>query len=136
MTTILKMDYDKITTRDIQLIFHHRGWLLKSLGVLSVGAWETKNGYHVLVAVEKDLKPEQVLLIQILMGSDINREIYNLLREVDGQLMKVWNKLYTKKYLILGASIGEEISGEVPCPSLLERIVHELDESKDVRDQI
>ena len=134
--TILKLDYDKITTRDIQLIFHHRGWFLKSLGILSVGAWQTTKGYHVLVAVETYLKPEHVILAQILMGSDINRDIYNFLREIDGQLMKVWNKLYTKKYIILGAKIGEELSGEVPCPELLERIIHELDESQDVRDQI
>lgn len=135
MTTELKLDYDNITVKDVQLIFHHRAWLLKYFSILEIEAFETKNGYHVLVTVDEDIDPRDVMLIQILLGSDINREIFNFIRNYNGELMKHWNRLYTKKYLLL-ITKPLEVSGETVCPQLLERITHEIDEAEDLRGRI
>jgi len=76
-----------------------------------------------------DFDEKDILLIQLLMGSDIQRDIYNFLRQHDGQLIEHWNRLYTKKYLILGTRV-KEIGIETPCPELQERLMHELTEAK------
>ena len=73
-----------------------------------------------------------VQMIQLLMGSDIHREIYNFLRRIDGQLIEQWNKLYTKKYLVLGTKIKEELSGEEYCPQLEDRVMEALKNAKDL----
>ena len=132
MTTELKLDYDTITVRDVQMIFHHRAWLLKYFKIVAMECWETRKGYHVKVTVEEDLDPRDVLLIQVLMGSDINRDIFNLIRNWNGEIMKNWNKLYTKKYIILKTEV-REISKEKECPQLYERLKYEIDEAKDWR---
>lgn len=131
--SIIKLDYDKITTRDIQLIFHYRAWLLKYFGIRKVECYETKRGYHVLVDIEEKLNPRDVLLIQLLMGSDIHREIYNFLRKFEGELIEAFNKLYTKKYLILGTKIKEELSSEKECPILYEKVMKEIERAKNLR---
>ena len=143
MTTEIKLDYDQITTRDIQLIFHHRGWLIKYYGIVSKEATQTTNGYHILIIVEADLDPRDVLLLQILMGSDIQRDIYNFIRHTNGEALKNWSRLYTKKYILLRTRHNDEIifehtvvSEEKPCPELLDKINHELEQAKDWRGRI
>ena len=130
--TLIKLDYDKITTRDIWLIFYYRGFLIKHLGTKSIRCYETKRGYHVRINTVKKLKPVDVQMVQLLMGSDIHREIYNFLRRLDGRLINEWNKLYTKKYLILGTQIKDELSSEKYCKVLQQRVEDAIKESKDL----
>jgi hypothetical protein len=132
MTSEIKLDYDNITTRDIQLIFEHRGWLIKYFGILKVQSFITDRGYHVLIVIERDLPPEDVLLLQILMGSDIQRDIYNFIRHCDGDILKNWSRLYTKKNIIL-KGLAIPVSGEEICPQLQTRILDTLEDSKDWR---
>ena len=135
MTSIVKLDYDNITVKDVQLIFHHRGWLLKYFGIVDIGAYETNKGYHVAVVIEADLEPRDVLLLQVLMGSDIQRDIYNFIRKYNGENIEDWNKLYTKKWIILGTN-PRKTSVERECPDLFMRIKDELDAAKDWRGRI
>ena len=133
MTTEIKLDYDKITSKDVGLIFEHRAWFLKSFGIERVRAFQTKRGYHVRVDVEEYLTPEEVLLVQMLMGSDIYREIFNFLRKRDGKLIENWNKLYTKKYLVLGTKIKKVISSERYLKGLTKDLIKSIEKAKDLR---
>ena len=134
--SLIKLDYDKITTRDIGLIFHYRAWLLKYFGIQEVRSFETSRGYHIRITLETELDDRDVQMIQILMGSDIHREIYNFLRRIDGQLIKKWNKLYSKKHIVLGTRIKEELSSEEECPILQEKVLKEIEDAKDLRGYI
>lgn len=130
--TEIKLDYDVITTRDIMLIFEHRGWLIKWFGIYEVKCTQTNKGYHVRIETKKRIDPRDVLLVQILMGSDIHREIYNFIRMEGGELMKSWNKLYTKKLILLRTEWMEDRSEEKPCPILQEIVETAIENAKDL----
>jgi len=143
LITTIKLDYDQITTRDIQLIFHHRGWLIKYYGIVSKEAYQTTHGYHILIKVEADLDPRDVLLLQILMGSDIQRDIYNFIRHTNGEGLKDWSRLYTKKYILLRTRHNDDtifksevLSSEKECPELLGKVTYELENATDWRGRI
>jgi hypothetical protein len=108
----LKLDYDGITYADIQQIFKHRGWLVKALGFRQVEVGTSTHGYHVRISIDKKIQDRDILLAQILLGSDINREVYNFIRVYKGELLKNWNRLYTKKWIMLNTRIGEQIGEE------------------------
>jgi hypothetical protein len=108
----IKLDYDGIEFNDVKQIFEHRGWLIKYLKLESCLVTKTRHGYHLRISVRRHLVDKDLLLIQILLGSDINREIYNLCRILDGELTRNWNRLYDKKNIILDTRIGEELSHE------------------------
>lgn len=132
MTSKIKLDYDKITSRDVCLIFEHRAWLLKHFGVLNVRAFSTKKGYHVRIEIEEDLEYHDIILLQMLMGSDIHREIYDFIRAHAGQLVDKWNKLYTKKYLVLGTKIKEPLGGERQLKGLTKDLIKSIEDAKDL----
>ena len=136
--TLLKLDYDNITVKDVQLIWHHRGWLLKYFTINWMVCFETTNGYHVKVDIYEYLSDYDIFVMEMLMGSDINRTIYNFLRKFDGQLKDDYDRLYTKKYLILSTAPKsfKEIGNESLCPELQERLEHELEESKNWKAKI
>lgn len=117
--TILKLDYDGIQEEDVAKIYYHRGWLLRKLGLVQLQASSTARGYHVEAEVMADLPPEDIILAQILLGSDIYREVYNFLHHLDGQMVGQWNKLFDKKFIILGTEL-KEVSREVPNARLTE----------------
>lgn len=63
---------------------------------------KTKNGYHIEIPkVASDL---QILALQIIMGSDIDREYYNMQRLCRGEIHN-WNVLFKKKYERRGGKI-------------------------------
>lgn len=126
MATKLKLDYDNIDEDDVALIFYHRGWLLRKLGLEIIETANSTHGIHVEATVSKNLRPENVILAQILMGSDIYREIYNFLRNCDGELISQWNRLFDKKSIILGTRI-KEIGREIPNPKLAERLRKQIE---------
>jgi hypothetical protein len=128
----IKLDYDKITFQDVTLIFEHRAWLLKHLGLDHVEVFKTRKGYHIRAHLNKTIEDRDILLIQILMGSDIHREIYNFIRIYDGQLIRDWNKLYTKKYLILGTRIAEELGGERELKGYTRQLAKTIEECVDL----
>lgn len=134
--SLIKLDYDKITTRDVGLIFHHRAWLLKYFGIEKVICRQTTRGYHVRIVLKTWLPDSDVELVQILMGSDIHREIFNFLRRYNGVLIEEWNKLYTKKYIVLKTKIVEDLGGESECQILQDIVEEEIENAKDLRGYI
>lgn len=112
---ILKMDYDNITWNDVLLIYKHRSWLLRKLKLRKLEVSTTVHGYHVRAWIEEKLKPAEIILAQVLLGSDIQREIFNFIRA--HRLEQAWNKLFTKKYIILKTTAWKEISREKYSPN-------------------
>jgi len=130
--TQIKLDYDMITTRDIELIFNHRGWLMKYFGYYNLETTETQKGYHVRFNTIKYVADDDVLLLQILLGSDIQREIYNFIRKYEGLKIETWNKLYTKKLILLRTAIIEERPTEQHCQVLWDRIKRALENCREL----
>lgn len=133
MTTEIKLDYDKILSKDVCLIFEHRAWLIKYFEVERIRAFSTKRGYHVRIDIKEELDDRDVILLQMLMGSDIHREIYNFLRQHDGDLIENWNKLYTKKHLVLNTKIKKAISSERYLKGLTKDLIKSIEKAKDLR---
>ena len=122
----LRMDYDGISFDAVKQIFQHRGWIIRFFKLDWVDVCETRKGFHVRIKINKKLDDRDILLLQILLGSDINREIYNFVRQQNGELLSNWNRLYTKKWIVLGTKIIEEISEEK----------YSEEKSKDVENEI
>lgn len=127
--TILKLDFDGITEKDVELIFYHRGWLLKRLGMSKLEASHTKNGHHVEITLSRELEPQDIIVAQLLMGSDFNREIYNFLHHLDGEMPDQWNKLFDKKYIILNTRL-KLIGQERPSTFFTRRLVEVIERGK------
>jgi hypothetical protein len=87
---------------------------------------KTRKGYHVRIKIQKKLDDRDLLLLQILLGSDINREIYNFVRQQNGELLKNWNRLYDKKHIILGTKIVEDIGEEKYSESMSKEVEDEI----------
>jgi hypothetical protein len=76
------------------------------LGVRFTGikVYETSKGIHVYLDAESErpLTPLEVIIIQLCLGSDYKRELYNLRRArawLDGEeLENNWNTLFKYKY--------------------------------------
>jgi len=125
MNTTLKLDYDGIQDVDVAKIFYHRGWFLRRLGLERLEASTTARGFHVEATLTCELAPEDVILAQILLGSDIYREVYNFLHKLDGQMVGQWNKLFDKKFIILGTAL-KEVSHETPNQKLTEILLDQI----------
>jgi hypothetical protein len=122
----LRMDYDGISFEDVKQIFQHRGWIIRFFKMVYVDVSKTRKGYHVRIKIQKKLDDRDLLLLQILLGSDINREIYNFVRQQNGELLKNWNRLYDKKHIILGTKIVEDIGEEKYSESMSKEVEDEI----------
>ena len=57
----------------------------------------TRHGWHVLVGVEAELSPLMIVAAQAILGSDLKREAFNLMRVQRprrGFFRERWNVLY------------------------------------------
>ena len=78
---------------------------------------ETKKGFHFYHTVEskRPLTPLEIIIIQLALGSDYKREIFNLRRArawLDGEeLEDGWNVLFKYKYK-KGKLVSQEFDGE------------------------
>lgn len=59
----------------------------------------TRRGWHVLIAWARALTPLEQVAIQAVLGSDYQREIYNLARVMSGRAVDnpAWNILFERK---------------------------------------
>jgi len=91
MMSLIKLDYDGHTLHT----YDKRKWIIKYLG-LTFEWIEIHNtvhgGFHVRIKLKENLKPLEILAIQVLLGSDYKRETYNLLRVRNK--IKNWNALF------------------------------------------
>ena len=58
----------------------------------------TRHGKHIIIHIytEKELRDGDICFLQLLLGSDWRRELFNWLRVRSG--CKKWNVLFKKKY--------------------------------------
>jgi len=95
----LKIDIDKKDKREFMERFtaFYRYFKPK---VISYDIKETKKGYHVRLSIDFpfDYRDEDIVFIQLLLGSDWKRELLNYFRVKNG--ISKWNVLFNKKFRI------------------------------------
>lgn len=57
----------------------------------------TRRGWHLLILWNRRLTPLQQVAIQCVLGSDLQREAYNLARVMSGKKSERWNLLFERK---------------------------------------
>jgi len=95
----LKIDIDKKDKRDFmrryQALYRYFRFNLVDYEIA-----ETRKGYHIRLIIDFPFKvtSEEIVLLQLLLGSDWKREMLNYLRVKNG--IEDWNKLFNVKYRI------------------------------------
>ena len=76
--------------------------------------FETNKGLHIYVKIgsKNKLKNTDIVVLQLVLGSDYKREIYNWMRVRNGGNVKYWNKLFKKK-TVKGVVVSEEKKTEL-----------------------
>jgi hypothetical protein len=77
-----------------------RVWrIARQLGIkpLWVEDRRTKNGWHRTIEWDRAFAPMETIVLQLLMGSDRNREAFNFQRALTGTRSKRWNLLFSYK---------------------------------------
>ena len=66
----------------------------------SIDIYETNKGYHFYLKVktERKLNNKDIVVLQLALGSDYKRELFNWLRVRRNQKFKRWNVLFKSKY--------------------------------------
>ncbi len=80
---------------------------LLNLTVESVEAFETEKGYHVYVyfSGSRKLEDVEILVIQLALGSDYKRELYNMTRVLSEKYNGKWNVMFKYKNCKLNEKI-------------------------------
>jgi len=101
---------------------------LFNIDYVSTEVYETNKGYHVYVYANPkiELDNKDVIIIQLILGSDYKREAFNLYRVMSGeygQKDRSWNVLFHRKF-----SKGVEVSSEKSTEQseLMTEIINEL----------
>lgn len=58
---------------------------------------KTRRGWHLLIKWNRDFQPAELVALQCVLGSDVQRETYNLARVMSGKTSKRWNLLFERK---------------------------------------
>lgn len=74
-------------------------WLLGQLELEWRGMHfsRTARGWHVVIDLDRRLTGAAIVAAQIVLGSDIKRERYNLFRVLCGAAPRDWNLLFSRK---------------------------------------
>lgn len=67
------------------------------VGISWIREDRTRRGWHVLILWKKAMTPLALVAIQCVLGSDYERETYNLARIFSGKKSKRWNLLFERK---------------------------------------
>jgi hypothetical protein len=57
----------------------------------------TKHGWHMLIRWARSFTPAELVAIQCILGSDLQRETYNLSRVISRKKSDRWNLLFERK---------------------------------------
>lgn len=57
----------------------------------------TAHGWHGVICWSRRLRPLEIVALQCLLGSDLERETYNLARVMSGKKSRRWNLLFERK---------------------------------------
>lgn len=90
----IKLDFDKPSYPNT---FFERMWVLDRLNIdiQRILIRRTPHGYHIKIEIRQDLDDIDILILQLLLGSDYRREFFNYQRIKAG--VKNWNILFDKK---------------------------------------
>ncbi len=68
--------------------------------VEAVEVYETNKGFHIYVWInsKKELDNKDIIILQLSLGSDYKREIFNLSRVWSFDNIAIWNVLFSRKY--------------------------------------
>ncbi len=113
-TYLIKLDIDGKDANPVD-VGNEIGFKLKKLSdvldvtVEKISVYETKNGYHVYIEISTDIELDgkDVTFIQLFLGSDCYRELYNYVRcKIPNYSGKSFNVLF--KHRIKGEDYGVE----------------------------
>lgn len=90
MQTIIKIDWDKKTPPDC-------GLLAKTVSKLDLAPFymqlkPSSSHWHVIIETSQPLTDTQIVAVQLLLGSDPHRELYNLYRVLCKDAPRYWRE--------------------------------------------
>jgi len=101
----LKLDFDfkpRSAKRFAKEIANKLNFLTSFFGirVIDVKVYETNKGLHLYISLYSnvELTDEDIVVLQLALGSDYKREIFNWLRVRSRDKFKHWNVLFKVKY--------------------------------------
>jgi len=101
----LKLDFDfkpRSAKRFAKEIANKLKFLTSFFGisVIDVKVYETNKGLHVYISLYSnvELTDEDIVVLQLALGSDYKRELFNWLRVRSRDKFKHWNVLFKVKY--------------------------------------
>ena len=101
----LKLDFDfkpRSAKRFAKEIANKLNFLKTFFGirVIDVKVYETSKGLHLYISLYSnvELTDEDIVVLQLALGSDYKREIFNWLRVRSRDKFKHWNVLFKVKY--------------------------------------
>lgn len=107
---ILKMDLDIRDFEKVADIVSKRcGAVLNILKIKPAGVTvrSTARGYHIYLEVEGEYTSFDLSFLQMALGSDYKREVFNYMRFKDS-LSKDWNVMFSKKMDANGTILSQE----------------------------
>jgi len=98
----------KTYAKDSQTFLDCDGWRPKLVRICRVSAmlqlkpvWiredRTRHGWHIVIEWGRRFSPLEIVAMQCVLGSDLERETYNLARVMSGKKSKRWNLLFERK---------------------------------------
>lgn len=94
--SMLMIDLDTKEEEEQKRILWALSMLSEWIPFKEAKVFETKKGFHVYIDVEKEMEPLEIMVLQQILGSDRNREMFNYIRYLQG--FKRWQVLYKKKF--------------------------------------
>ena len=67
------------------------------LQIRSIAMFPTRRGVHMAVTWNRRFSPAEAIALQLILGSDMKRERFNLSRTLTGETDKRWNLLFRRK---------------------------------------
>lgn len=93
--------------------------------LINLRVFKTNHGYHVYLWYRNKIPDHEIIMLQMAMGSDFRRELFNMIRIRKWNSQSNWNVLFTRKYKFHRSGM-ELISCENPDErkeNLLKRII-------------
>lgn len=118
---ILKVDLDSKEENTINRFLFALSLLKQFYTFTNWECYETAKGLHVYMLIEEDINEKELILIQALLGSDINRELFNLIRFLRSGKSK--NVLFKRKRSSDGYISKEEVT---PLSLKIEMMIGEV----------
>jgi len=110
---LLDIDRKRISAREFAERMHFITMFV-SIEFKKLSVYETHKGLHIyLWCKDKKPSPQETVVIQLALGSDYRREIFNWLRVKDDTEDARWNILFQGKYNGNGKRVSQEEHSEL-----------------------